>query len=146
MIDLILWAATKADLLNWGKTNPPTAPLLKDVVDDGETRTLPVEGVRFVWWREDGKFLTPGGTLNGFVLLLRLHTGYFDADKLADNGEQWAKSRVAKHIKDNGVQGSIGGIGYSELNGVRIFRPADVEAYCVTNGLPNHTWVGGNLY
>lgn len=142
VLDVILWANTKAALLNWGKTTPTSAPLLNAAGN-------PVEGVDYCWWRDDGKFLTgPGTTLAGFVMLARLHTTYFNADKLADSGEQWAKSTVAKYIKDNGTPGSLqsGAINYYELSGVRLFRPADVEAWLTANNLPGHMWVGGNSY
>lgn len=145
VIDLILWANTKAELVAWAKANPPSAPLL-------DANNKPVKGVRYCWWAGDGKLMTslgpPATYLNGFIGLLRLHTTYFDADKIDAQGEQWARSNVVKHIKDNGTPGTVAGgaISYYELGGVRIFRPADVQAWLTANNLPGHEWVGGNSY
>jgi hypothetical protein len=152
-LDLILWGNTKAAISTFARANPPANPL---VSADGTVRP----GVDYCWWAGEGKLMTAkpvysGGTLvtpptflAGFVMILRLHTVMYDSDRLADTGEQWVKSRVAKYIKDNGVLGSVAGgaIPYYELSGVRIFRPADVTAWLAANNLPGHEWVGGNQY
>lgn len=154
MIDLILWAQTKADLATWGKTYPTNSPLL--------TANGPREGVSYIWWMDSGKFmltapvfdaegteLVPATFAPGFVLLLRLHSTFFDNDKLSDDREgkqQWEYSKVAKWIKDNGTPGVMGRINYYAVGNVRIFRPADVEQYLVDHNLPGHTWVDGNSY
>jgi hypothetical protein len=153
-IDLFLWANTKADLLTWAKTNPPAAPLFN-------ASNEPVSGVAYVWWGgHSGKLMTAKGTYNGlieltpptfltgFVVLIRLYREYFDADKINAGGEQWARSKVVKYIKDNGTPGTVAGgsISYYQLGAVRIFRPADVTAWLAANNLPGHEWFGGNSY
>jgi hypothetical protein len=148
VIDLILWANTKNALLTWAKANPPNAPLV-------DANNKPVKGVRYCWWNGDGKmitvkgdFVTPNTYLTGVIGVLRLHSTYFDADKIDAEGEQWARSKVVKYIKDNGTPGTVAGgaITYYELDGIRIFRPADVQAWLLANNLPGHEWVGGNSY
>jgi len=103
--------------------------------------------------------------LDGQVALLRIYDEFFDEDKLdaplVDSGEvdeegnpilvkaeQWARSKVARYIKNNGTPGTVAGgsIPYYEVDSVRIFRPQDVETWLTTNGLPTHSWIGGNRY
>jgi hypothetical protein len=152
MIDLILWCNTKAGFVTFAKAHPPANPLMDA---DGNVR----EGVRWCWWGGDGQMMktkavydgmtlvTPATYVPGFVMLMSI---YRDDDKMAETGEQFVKSKVAKYIKDNGVFGRTsaanGNIPYYELSGVRIFRPQDVETWLAANGLPGHTWVGGNQY
>jgi hypothetical protein len=141
MIDLILWCNTKAGFVTFAKAHPVGNPLM-----DAAGNERP--GVRWCWWGGDrGKMQSPTGEIPGFVMLMTI---YRDDDVLVASGEQWVKSRVAKYIKDNGTPGTTsaanGSIPYYELSGVRIFRPADVEAWLLANDLPGHTWVGGNQY
>ena len=160
-LDLFLYAANKAALVAFAKSNPPANPLLDE---DNNPR----QGVMYVWWKETGKFMTQAGTydaegeeitpptyLPGVLLLLRIHASFFDNTKLADQTydedgnpqlEQHQRSAVVKYIKDNGTPGTMGSLPYYELDGVRIFRPADVEAYLAANNLSGHEWVGGNTY
>jgi hypothetical protein len=167
-IDLILWAPDKATLATFAKSNPPANPLMQDV-DDGEGGTITVtrDGVSYCWWAGSGKMLTQLGTydsegneltppqyLTGVVALLRIHSDFFNQTRLnpdpedPDAAEQWARSTVAKYIKDNGTPGTVAGgtIPYYELGGIRIFRPTDVEQFLSNNNLPGHIWVGGNSY
>jgi hypothetical protein len=140
MIDLILWCNTKAGFTTFGSSHPAQDPLM-----DAEGNIRP--GIRWCWWAGSGKMRSPAGELPGFVMLMHV---YRSDDQLASDGEQWVKSKVAKYIKDNGVLGTTsannGSIPYYELSGVRIFRPANVEAWLLANDLPGHTWVGGNQY
>jgi hypothetical protein len=128
------------------------------------------EGVSYCWWADSGKLMTAAGVYDedgneitpptfatGVVALMKLHTSFWDADKIADqsydeNGtpqlEQWQRSAALQYIKNNGTLGSMAGgeINYYELGGIRLFRPADVEAFLAARGLPGHTWVNGNSY
>ena len=159
-LDLILYGADKATFAAFAKNNPPANPLLDS---EGNTR----EGVSYCWWGGNGKLMTAPGDysdenniieptfLPGVVALLKIHSSFFEDTKLADqtfdnNGapelEQHQRSSVVKYIKDNGTPGTMAGITYYELDNVRIFRPSDVEAFLAANGVPGHTWVGGNSY
>jgi hypothetical protein len=40
----------------------------------------------------------------------------------------------------------MGSVSYYEVDGVRLFKPADVLALLAANDLPGHTWVDGNAY
>jgi hypothetical protein len=157
-LDIILWAPSKAALATWAQTHPANEPLM--------TADGPREGVSYCWWAGDGQFKTQNGTYDqdgneitpptfapGVVALLRLHTSFFDNDKLAertdDQGnarEQWEYSRAAQWIKNNGTPGTMGTVNYYEVDGVRLFRPLDVEAFLAANDLPGHVWVDGNSY
>jgi len=163
-IDLILYApAGKSAFATFARNHPPANPLLDA---DGNTR----EGVSYCWWAGSGKFMTQAGTYDengdeitpptfapGHVALLRIHSSFFDATRLADQTydeegnpelEQHQRSAVVKYIRDNGSFGTMAGgtIPYYELDGVRILRPQDVEAYLASNNIPGHIWVGGNRY
>ena len=161
MLDIILYAPTgKAALVDFARNHPPANPLLDD---EGNTR----EGVSYCWWAGEGKFKTvketivdgvvtvPATFLPGVVALLRIHSDFFASQKLADqaydeNGqpqiEQWQRSAVVKYIKDNGTPGTMGGIPYVNLAGVRIFRPQDVATFLAARNLPGHEWLDGNAY
>ena len=154
-IDLILYSPTgKADFGTFARNNPPNDPLLDS---EGNTR----EGVRYCWWAGSGKFMTKKGTydqdgneltapefLPGHVILLRIDTQFWPEDKIAEQNEdgtleQWARSKVVRYIKNNGTLGTMAGIPYYELDGVRIFRPQDVQTWLDAKGLPGHVWRRG---
>lgn len=159
-LDIILWAPDKATLATWAATHPAANPLW---VDGG-----PREGVSYCWWAGSGQFKTQNGTYDqdgneltppvfatGVVALLRLHSSFFEndiegtGDRYDQNGdalEQWQYSKAAKWIKDNGTPGTMGSVNYYEVDGVRLFKPADVEAFLSSNNIAGHTWVGGNSY
>jgi hypothetical protein len=152
MIDLILWCNTKAGFTTFAKAHPVGNPIMDA---NGNTR----EGVRWCWWAETGQMMKSKGVYNGLIEVtpatyipgfVGIMTIYRGDDNLADTGEQFVKSKVAKYIKDNGVFGRTsaanGNIPYYELSGVRIFRPQDVETWLAANGLPGHTWAEGNSY
>lgn len=136
MIDLIL-QGTKANI----------AALLRNrgLLDADNN---PVPGCDLAWWAGDGKFMTAAGDpptyMTGFVVVCRIHSEMFESDRLDGQGEQWARSKIARWIKDNGVLGSIGGIPCYTINSVRLFRAGDVGAWLETHGLPGHEWFGGN--
>lgn len=157
-LDIILWAPNKAALATWAQTHPAQAPLM--------TADGPREGVSYCWWAGDGKFKTANGTYDaegneltpptfapGVVALLRLHTSFFQSDKLAERTdaegnarEQWEYSKAAQWVKNNGTPGSMGSVNYYEVDGVRLFRPSDVEAFLAANNIAGHVWVDGNSY
>lgn len=146
MIDLIL-QGTKANI----------AALLQArglITADNE----PVPGCELAWWGGDGKFMTaapvldaqgnvttPATYMTGFVVVCRLHSSLFTNDRIdGAQGEQWARSKVAKWIKGNGTLGQIGGIPCYTVNSVRLFRATDVQGWLDARGLPGHEWFGGN--
>lgn len=160
-IDLILWAPNKAALATWAKTHPANDPLLDD---EGNVR----EGVSYAWWWDSGKLMTAKGTYDsegneltpptfapGVVMLLKLHTSFFERDKEGDGSrfdsegnrkDQWEYSKVVKWVKNNGTPGTMGGITYYQVDGIRLFRPQDVEQFLADNDLPGFCWVDGNSY
>ena len=164
MMDFVLYApGGKSALATFAQNHPPANPLMDA---EGNTR----EGVSYCWWAGSGNFMTAKGTYDqdgneitpptfapGAVALMRIHTSFWESTKLADqtydeNGnpqlEQWQRNSVVKYIKDNGTPGTMAGgtIPYYELDGVRILRATDVDAFCDANGIPKHIWVGGNSY
>jgi len=227
-LDLVLWAATKADLATWGQTNPPNRPLREQVIDtpavldDEGNVTTPAtykwqirKGLEFSWWNGSGNLMleprtfrttvnvdivqdprfgfdavtvpawatrteavvdgevigtydrTTGNTVvfmatgdlpevgdevdiytttqfvDGQFLLLRIHGEFFDADEIHEGNdvEPWERSRVAKYIKNNGTEQTVQGLTCYEMEGVRIFRYADVLAWCEARGVPGHTYL-----
>jgi hypothetical protein len=168
-LDIILWAPSKSALATWAKTHPAANPLLQD---DGEGNTVPRDGISYCWWAGSGQFMTAKGTYDaegveltpptfapGVVVLMKLHTTFFESDKEGDGQrydidqdgntvprEQWQYSKVAKWVKNNGVPGTMGTVNYYEVDGIRLFKPSDVETFLAANDLPGHGWVDGNSY
>lgn len=162
MIDLVLYAPDKASLLTWAKTNPPANPLVEEV-DDGEggTRNQVRPGLEWSWWAGSGQFMTDPGSggdpeapgyvapsyAPGVVLLMRIHGEFFANDVLnetpadPEDVKEWERSKVAKYIKDNGTPGTMGGIPYFEVGGVRIFRRKDVDEFAAANNIPGHVFL-----
>jgi len=162
MLDIILYApGGKADLVAFAKAHPPANPLLDD---DGNVRP----GVDYCWWAGSGKFMTAKGEYDqngdeivppsfapGVVALLRISGSFFENTKLADQEydeegtpqlEQHQRSAVVNYIRNNGTPGTMQGIPYYEIDGVRLLRPQDVEAFVQSRNIPGHIWVGGNSY
>lgn len=157
MIDLILYAPTKQDMLTWAETNPPNNPMrYRDVESAWQIRP----GLEWSWWGGDGKFKTSAGSsdpssvyveptyASGVVMRLRIHGEFFDWGRLdvssaedPDDIKEWERSRTAQYIKDNGTPGTMGGIPYYEVDGVRIFRERDVQTFISSRGLPGHVFL-----
>lgn len=117
-------------------------------VNAGEVTKL--RGFDYCEWAGSGKFMTSPGVdsipptfLPQTVILARITTAEDEIDAPAD-GELWNRSKVARYIKNNGTPGLMGTITYYELDGVRLFRAADVFAWLDGQGLPGHEWLGGN--
>lgn len=143
-IDLILWGATRADIRQFG-INRGLISIGLDGLD------LNREGFTFSWWRGRGKFAIddarPPTEAAGFVALVRIFDAFFADDALAEGPEQWQRSKIAKAIQANGTPGTaLGSIPYFQWDGVRLFRPADVEAFLAANNAPGHQWLGGNVF
>lgn len=156
-IDLVLWAANFATLVAFARAHPSGAPLLIN----GHSRSH----WDYCPWAGTGKFMTAKGTydgngdevtpptfLSGEVHILRIYSQFFANDTVSpqdpdyDADTQDGRSKIAKYIKDNGTSGTLGSWPYYELDGVRIFRPSDVDSFLALNDLPGHEWVGGNEY
>ncbi len=170
-MDIILYAPDKATIAAFGKAHPPANPLLQA---DGKTRRgvrycwWGGSGGKFmttpgVPGAEPGDpWITPPTYLPGVVMLLHIHSAFFAANEInpgdpdyedpvdPDNIEQWERNRVVRYIKENGVWGEMGSapnkVPYYEIDGTRLFRPKDVNAFIAAKGVPGHTWVGGNAY
>jgi hypothetical protein len=160
MIDLVLRATSRAALVTWGKTNPPGRPLVEEVHDgEGGTRNVIRPGLEWSPWGGTGQVMTAAGTYDengdeltpptyvpGFVALMRVHSEFFDWDRLdevpadPDDVKEWERSKIAKYIKDNGTPGSLAGgeLPYYELDGVQIFRKKDVDAFLAARGFASH--------
>ena len=159
MIDLILYAPSKAALTTWAETNPPNNPM-RYLDADSAWQIRP--GLEWSWWGGDGNFKTSAGSFNvnsdawaveptyapGVVMRLRIHGEFFDWGRLdvssvedPDDIKEWELSRTAKYIKDNGTPGTMGGIPYYEVDGVRIFREKDVQTFISSRGLPGHVFL-----
>jgi hypothetical protein len=171
MMDLILHANNKATIRTFAQNNPPANPLLVQV-DDGEggTEWVTRDGLEWSWWADGGKVMTAKGTydqdgneitpptfLGGVVALLRIHSDFFLSDRIIpdeadpDKEEQWTRSKVVKHVKDNGTGPSnfdLAGtnVPYYELDGVKITKPDKLDEALVAAGLPRHEFMGGNTY
>jgi len=86
------------------------------------------------------------------VAIVRVYADFFTSQQIDpsdpdyDATEQWGRNKIAQYIKNNGTPGTMGGIPYYELDGVRMLRPVDVQDFLATNNLPGHEWLGGNSY
>lgn len=95
---------------------------------------------------------SPLVTLTGVAVLLRLHSQALVDDALVpddadpDKAEQWARSKVARWVKNNGTLGTIEEIPYYLVDGVRLFRPADAIPLIQSWGGAGHEWAGGNAF
>ncbi|MCP5087915.1 MAG: hypothetical protein GY952_14070 [Rhodobacteraceae bacterium] len=162
-IDIILYAPNKPTMAAFAKAHPPANPLL-------DAKGYPRKGVRYSWWGgSQGKFMTDPGNptadpvvpptfLPGVAMLLHIHSEFFDDNNITpedddyvkpadpDNIEQHERNRVVRYIKENGTEGTMGGVAYYEIDDVRLFRPKDVVAFIVANNVKGHRWVDGNSY
>lgn len=135
MIDLILYAADKATLRDFG--------IAHGLLTAGGD---PVQFVDYSWWAGTGKFMTdsnPVTYLPGVVALLHIGTA---EDGLEEGQNQWNRSQIAKYVQNNGTPGTMGGLDYYEIDGVRMFNDGDVDNWLAARGLPRHEWCGGNSY
>lgn len=158
MLDLVLWALTKADMRAFAVKRGL-------FVSDGQGGHVARDGFEWSWWAGSGKMLQAhpeydeeGNLLKGpvhmpgVVALARIHASFFDGDKIEpasddpEKGEQWARSKLVRFIRENGRIGQAGGIPYAEIDGVRVLRPADVQAKLAEWGAPGHEWLGGNAH
>lgn len=162
MIDLILHCNAKSDLRAFAIANNLMREVMETVVDPetgersrqgtGEYKVRP--GVEWCWWAGSGKMLrraavvdsegnetTPGQYVNGFVAILRISGEMFRKDKTDDG----TRHKVIRYIKNNGTEGTAAGLTYFEIDGVRMFRPEDVNAKLQEWGVPGHQWLGGNV-
>jgi len=170
VIDLILRAPDRATLVTFARNNGlmEQVVLARDTDPDSPTYGEPTEtewrlkkGVDYCWWAGSGQMMRSRGTYDeegnqltaptfvpGVVAIMRLYADFFNEDRIEaePDAEQWARSKVVKYIKDNGVIGQIQGIAYAELDGVQVFRPADVVAKLAEWGVAGHEWMGGNRY
>ena len=172
MIDLILHAADKATIKTFAETHGLREQYVETpaVIDPetGEVTTPAVmawrdkHGLEYVWWAGSGKMLRTLGTydaegneltaptyVNGVVVILRLHSDFFEDDRLdteEEIPEQHHRSKTARYIKNNGTADTVQGINCYVLDGVRLFRPADVQAKLTEWGVPGHEFLGGNNY
>jgi len=141
----------------------------RDTDPDSPTYGQPTEtewrvkpGVDWCWWADTGKMMRTRGTydeegneltaptyVSGLVALVRITGPTFLEDRIPDaapDAEQWAKSKVVRYLVQNGTIGQTGGIAFVEMDGVRVFRPADVQAKLAEWGVAGHEWLGGNRY
>jgi len=172
MIDLVLHTTDQATLATWAKTHglmrevkvrdtDPESPTFGEMISQDPPEWQVRRGVEWCWWAgsgrmmrargtydEEGNELTPPQYVAGMVALLRLSGEFFNEDRIEaePDAEQWARSKVVKYIKDNGQIGQTGGIAYVEMDGVRVFRPSDVQAKLSEWGVPGHEWLGGNVF
>lgn len=163
MIDLVIYAPNKGALRTFAVARGLLSPV--DITDgEGVTTTTYVKAKDFdyCWWAGSGQFMTAKGTYDpegveltpptfapGVVALLHIGiTGDAIDPGATENPEQWHRSQVAKHIRDNGIPGSFfgGAVPYYEMDSVRLMRPSDVQAWLASQGLPGHEWAGGNAY
>jgi hypothetical protein len=78
---------------------------------------------------------------------MRVHGEFFDWDQLnetpadPDDVKEWERSRIAQYVRNNGTPGTMGGIPYYEVDGVRLFRRKDVDTFTSSNNLPGHVFL-----
>lgn len=170
MIDIIAHTPDKATLVTWAETHglrqrhaiawdtDPDSPTYGEETA-WEWRTKP--GVEWCWWAGSGKLMRSPGTYDaegneltapvyvaGLVAIIRLSGEFFGQDRLdaEPDAEQWARSKVIRYIRQNGQLGQTAGIAFVEMDGVRLFRPSDVQAKLADWGVAGHEWLGGNTY
>lgn len=141
----------------------PESPTFGDKLQDGEMQNR--SGFTYCWWAGSGKMMrTPGvydsegnevtapTFVNGVVALLRIHGDLFFEDKLdpdendPDAAEQFARSKIVRYVKNNGTPIEVQGINGFLLDGVRMFRPQDVQAKVAEWNVSGHQWLGGNRF
>ena len=170
-IDLVLWATNKPSLLTFAKANnlwvdDGNGETSEPDPETGETsytpsgNFIPRDGLEHAWWNGSGKLMLAKGTYDaegveltapnyasGIWVLLRIHSDFFETDKLTpaeddvDRDEAWARSKVARYIKNNGTAGTAAGLTYYTLDGVRIFKYADVQAELLSRGVAGHSFL-----
>jgi hypothetical protein len=152
VIDIFLYAPNgMSDLTTFIDNHPAANPIRQD---DGFGGKEIRPGIQWCLWAGTGSFsIAGGGVAPGILAMMRVLPVFFDDvvtpdPESPDALEQWARSRVAQYIKNNGTQGTMlgGDIPYYELDGVRMLRPIDVELYIQSNNLIRHEWVTGNSY
>jgi hypothetical protein len=101
--------------------------------------------------------VSPPEFLAGQTLLLRLHSEFFENDRIIpddadpDKEEQWARSKVVKYVKDNGTGPTnfdLAGtnVPYYELDGVKFTKATTLISALKAAGIPHHEFLGGNRY
>jgi hypothetical protein len=152
MIDLILQATDRQTLVAFGRANN----LLRQVDDEWELRP----GVSFSWWAGSGKMMRSPGEYDeegnqtiaptfvpGLIALVRIGGEAGAEDALNDTPEdesdvkEWERSKIARYIRRNGVQGEVAGLTYFEIDDVRIFRRKDISAKLAEWGVPDHVYL-----
>ena len=134
----------------------PESPTFGKVTTPDEWQVR--HGLEWNWWAGNPQFMVAPGaydakgvetkapTYNGVGAILRIHADFFEADKREPDADEkdavgvapdWARSKVMRYIKTNGVPGKLAGLNYYELGGVRLMRLADVQAWCATRGVPS---------
>lgn len=161
MIGLILYAANRAALVAWGETHPPGRPIVVSVNDDeGGTVKRAADGIEWSSWGgtglfttvkgtydQDGEVITPPTYAPGYVARLRVHSDYFDWDRLEtvpadpEDIKEWERSKIADYIRSNGTPGTMVTVPYYEVDGIRIFRERDVREFLVLNDIPGHVFL-----
>ena len=170
MIDILAHVPDQKTLVAWAEKNGLRERVVigRDEDPDSPTYGEPNawgwrtrKGVEWCWWAGSGKLMRSPGTYDdegneltaptyvaGLVAIIRLSGDFFSQDKLdaQPDAEQWARSKVVRYILRNGTVGQTGGIAFVEMDGVRLFRPGDVQAKIAEWGVPGHEWLGGNVY
>jgi len=164
---LAQWAKARGLIIRTGDVidQDPDSPTFGDVLVAGEWSNR--DGFEYCWWADSGKMMTKAGTygaegaeltapsyLAGVLAFIRISGEFFTSDRIIpddadpDKLEQFARSKVVRYLKNNGTIGTLAGgaLKYVEFDGVRIFRPNDVQALLASKNLPGHSWLGGNAY
>lgn len=169
MIDLFLWSANAQTLVAFARANglqvrvgdvidnDPDSPTFGQVIVQGEWQTR--DGLEWAWWAGSRQFMvsppvldvlgvvTTPATYNGVAAHMRIHAGFFAQDRLIpdevdpDRAEAWARSKVARFIKNNGTPGQRAGVQYYELDGVQLSRVSDIQEWCEGRGVPGHSYL-----
>lgn len=143
MIDLILYAPDKETMREWGKTNPPARPL-RYLNSESVWQTR--DGLEWSWWGGNGQFMTAAGSsptyAPGVVMRMRVHGEFFDWDRIdTSSTAEWARSKIAQYVKDNGTSGTMSDIPFFEISSVRLFLNEDVQTFISSRGLPGHVFL-----
>lgn len=161
-IDLVLWANTKSDLSDLGRSQV----LFTEYEHRGKTIRQLKDGLEWTWWGSDGTILRVEGewdadgneivapvALPGFFIILRVHGEFFEAEKytdtvdedgdpidVADRDKVWGKLRFIRKLKKQATPGQVAGVNYYEVGNIRIFHYPDVLAKCEEWGVAGHVF------
>jgi len=144
MIDLILHAATRADM----RTFAINSNLLVEHIDKetGKSSLVPRPNADWLWWYGNGKIMKAAAVLDAggnVTTHAKYFAGVFIIARIS--GAKLRRDTLRKRFK-SATSGTRFGVPYREIDGVRLFSAATLTEQLKSKGLPVHQWQGGNQF